>query len=66
MVNGLACFINLLPQAVSFVRGHFFALVKAWCIVIVAMCFIHVMLIVGFSCMLATEGTLLVPVRMIA
>lgn len=65
MINGLSGFVDLLSQAVSFIRGHFFALVKAWGVIIHAMCFIHVMS-VGFTCMLAAKGTLLVFVRMIS
>lgn len=65
MINGLPGLINLLSQAVSFIRSHSFALVKAGSIVVHAMCFIHVMS-VGFPCMLASEGTLLVFVRMIS
>lgn len=65
MINGLSGFIDLLSQAVSFIRSHFFALVEAWGVIIHAMCFIQVMS-VGFSCMLAPEGTLLFPVRMIS
>lgn len=65
MINGLPGLINLLSQSVSFIRSHSFAFVKAGSIIVHAMCFIHVMS-VGFPCMLASEGTLQVSVRMIS
>lgn len=66
MINGLPCLIDLLSQAVSLIRSHFFAFVEAGGIFVHAMSFIHVMAAIGFPCMLAAKGTLLGPVHMIS
>ncbi len=66
VINGLPGFVDLLSQAVSFIRGHFFPFVKTGSIFIHAMLFIHVMIAIGFPCMLATESALLGPVHMVS